>query len=641
MDLKLKYLINLVIPVFLILVTVLIYVGYSDYKAIQHSAYAQSRANVNVAQDYLNQHHTAAGNQLYLLAEILKKQGDLSSFLSAAQYIVERQNKFLEIGLLIGTSYYGTDGFRVDSVSGKAPDRPWYDKDQLPGETFLSPIYQSKSTQQWCVAMVRKVAVSDQTDVRILIELDVSAMSADLSDLKTMEDGYVFGVDVITHEVVIHPEPERLGTKSVGTKLGLVKQISAGEKSGEIPSYEYKNEFKFSVYDTNDRFGWVLLSGTRNHEITASALKMGVVGGTLLMILIFILLVGYLFSRVHQVGGQLLDALEFEELHIQLSKLLNDTIGSSQVYLFVMNEKEGILEEHSYHLRENVPPDLFCRLSGCQQLGRYCRPEQDPIVRRIAPRESCIRLPLVNMSRHGESSCPTKQLIGLLYIIRPGMTYPLFAKMIVNYAVSALNQLLLAHHIRSEDQMTGLKNKNFLRKQMESRLEDTDNRYYLAMIDIDDFKSINDTYGHLFGDQVILQIAALMHQSFHSNTVLCRYGGEEFAVLMEAPDSETAREKLVAFCRSVSAEDIHAQDKRCSLTVSIGFSLLADGMEFTISQADKALYRVKSQGKNRVLYAGELSSEPQTPESERNVSPISAKLKNKTPSSENTHSREC
>ncbi|KDM90519.1 sensor domain-containing diguanylate cyclase [Photobacterium galatheae] len=632
MDFKPKYLINLVLPLFVLLIATLVYIGYSDYKAIRESAYSQARANISVAQDYLNQHYTAANNQLYLLSEILQDKEDIATFLTAAQYVVDHQNKFLEVGLLMDSTYYGTNRLKFEDVADRVRHRPWYAEAQQSGATFLSPFYRSNSTKKWCVALTRALEVPGKGDVRIVIELDASAMSEDLSSLRTMKDGYVFAVESESGQVVIHPDPSRLGTASVSLSPDILDDILNGEQAGEIPSYAYQDEYKFSVYETNQRFGWVLLSGTRNQEITANALKLGVVGGTLLAMLFFILLVGYLHSRVHQTGGQLLEALEFEDLHLQLTKLLKNTIGCSQVYLFVMNEKEGVLEEPHHHLRVAVPTDLFCRLSGCQQLGRDCQPEQDLIVRQISPNVPCIRLPLVNTARSGH--IPTNQLVGVLYICQPGMAYPFFVKMIVNYTLSALNQLLLTQHIRSEDQMTGLKNKNYLRKQMEQRLAETQAQYYLAMIDIDDFKSINDTYGHLFGDKVILMIAALMKRGFRANSVLCRYGGEEFAVLMAASDIDEAKERLEAFRASVAGQKIRVSDKSCSITVSVGFALLQEGMESTISQADKALYRVKSQGKNQVFDAEDPSSESSAAMSGK-TGPINhAKLKNTKPFSE-------
>ncbi|MGB7997717.1 MAG: diguanylate cyclase [Photobacterium halotolerans] len=604
MEFKPKYLIKMVLPLLVLLVSALVYLGYSDYRSIRDSAYSQARANLNVAKKYLDQNYIAATNQLFLLSEILKGTENIPAFLDAANYLVNNQNKFLEIGLLVDSDYYGTDGFRLSGIDERVKHRPWYSDEQQSGDIYLSDFYHSNSTKKWCVALVSKLAIPGKNNVRIMIEFDAGAMSDDLSGLKTMKNGYVYAVEPNTKRVVIHPDKTRLGVDSVSIDPELLTTIMAGDGNGSISSYQYDNQYKFSVYDTNNRFNWVLLSGTNNSEIASNALKMGAVGGTLLVIVFFILLAGYLHTRVHQVGGQLIEAQEFDELHEQLSALLNDTMGSSRVYLFVMNANEGVLEETYHNLRANVPADLLCRIAGCQQLGRFCKPEQDDIVRRIAPSEPCIRLPLVNSARLEGNQRTASQLIGVLYICQPGVAYPFFAKMIANYTLSALNQILLTQHIRSEDQMTGLKNKNSLRQHMDQKLADSTTGYFLAMIDVDDFKSVNDTYGHLLGDEVILNIASQMKHSFPAQAVLCRYGGEEFAVLMEAPDAETALKTLDDFRAKVEASRIEVNEgTSCAITVSIGVAPLRKGMESTISSADRALYQAKSQGKNQVLSA--------------------------------------
>ncbi|MDO6581232.1 diguanylate cyclase [Photobacterium sp. 2_MG-2023] len=604
MNFKPKYLIKMVLPLLVLLVSALVYLGYSDYRSIRESAYSQARANLNVAKGYLDLNYIAVTNQLFLLSEILKGSGNIPAFLDAANYVVNNQNKFLEVGLLVDSDYYGTDGFRLSGIDVRVNRRPWYSESQKIGDLFLSDFYHSNSTKKWCVALVKKLAIPGKKNVRIIIELDAGAMSDDLSDLKTMTKGYVYAIEPQTRRVVIHPDKARLGVDSVSINPELLTTIMAGNGNGNIPSYEYDNQYKFSVYDANNNFNWVLLSGTSNSEIASNALKVGAVGGTFLVVVFFILLAGYLHTRVHQVGGQLIEAQEFDELHEQLSALLNDTMGSSRVYLFVMNANEGVLEEAYHNLRVNVPADLLCRIAGCQQLGRFCKPEQDDIVRLIAPSEPCIRLPLVNSARQNDYQRPASQLIGVLYICQPGAAYPFFAKMIANYTLSALNQILLTQHIRSEDQMTGLKNKNSLRQHMDQKLMDSAAGYFLAMIDVDDFKSVNDTYGHLLGDEVILNIASLMEYSFPAQAVLCRYGGEEFAVLMEAPDTETALKTLDDFRAKVEASRIDIdEDTSCAITVSIGVAPLHKGMESTISSADRALYQAKSQGKNQVLSA--------------------------------------
>ncbi|MGI4849205.1 MAG: GGDEF domain-containing protein, partial [Janthinobacterium lividum] len=127
----------------------------------------------------------------------------------------------------------------------------------------------------------------------------------------------------------------------------------------------------------------------------------------------------------------------------------------------------------------------------------------------------------------------------------------------------------------------------------------------LLIIDIDDFKLVNDRHGHAMGDRVLKAFAALATQELREADVFCRYGGEEFAVLL--PDTATA-EALVVAQRIRSSFARRAMPGQVPATVSIGLMSSADGsgdMATLIDLADRALYLAKHQGKNRVVLAPE------------------------------------
>ncbi len=138
---------------------------------------------------------------------------------------------------------------------------------------------------------------------------------------------------------------------------------------------------------------------------------------------------------------------------------------------------------------------------------------------------------------------------------------------------------------------------------------------WLAVIDIDHFKRVNDAFGHLIGDEVLLLLSRLMRSSFRFHDHLYRFGGEEFVVLMRCGDTVaalTALERLrcnVAGYRFPQVEHI---------TVSIGFTALRPGDTPTgaFERADKALYHVKQNGRNQVADHGQLVAAGHLVESE-------------------------
>jgi diguanylate cyclase (GGDEF)-like protein len=124
-------------------------------------------------------------------------------------------------------------------------------------------------------------------------------------------------------------------------------------------------------------------------------------------------------------------------------------------------------------------------------------------------------------------------------------------------------------------------------------------RYWLGVIDIDLFKSINDRFGHLIGDEVLLLLSRLMRSSFRFNDLLYRFGGEEFVVLMRCEDEPDAAHAFERF-RSNTAQYAFPQVGR--ITVSIGFTQIraGDSPAAAFERADKAVYHAKGAGRNQV-----------------------------------------
>jgi diguanylate cyclase (GGDEF)-like protein len=130
---------------------------------------------------------------------------------------------------------------------------------------------------------------------------------------------------------------------------------------------------------------------------------------------------------------------------------------------------------------------------------------------------------------------------------------------------------------------------------------------FFMMIDIDFFKKINDTYGHLAGDEVLRAVSGTLSQRFRKTDMVGRYGGEEFCAFLPIPDEEKAA-KIAEECRQqIETLSIPFEDKTIHVTISIGMAEFPSGGEQTltelISRSDAALYEAKSSGRNRVVSA--------------------------------------
>lgn len=134
--------------------------------------------------------------------------------------------------------------------------------------------------------------------------------------------------------------------------------------------------------------------------------------------------------------------------------------------------------------------------------------------------------------------------------------------------------------------------------------QQADSRHWLAVVDIDHFKLVNDRFGHLYGDEVLILVANILRNSFRSQDKIFRFGGEEFVVLLRATTLETAHQ---VFNRFRTAVESHPFPQVGQITVSLGFVATDAGTSVEIlGQADQALYYAKEHGRNRVCYYEDL-----------------------------------
>jgi len=137
------------------------------------------------------------------------------------------------------------------------------------------------------------------------------------------------------------------------------------------------------------------------------------------------------------------------------------------------------------------------------------------------------------------------------------------------------------------------------------------NEFGLAMLDIDDFKRINDSFGHPIGDEVLIGVVKELQTNGRDSDTVCRYGGEEFAIIFPDTTPQSAREAANRLRDLVERRhfDIPQLGRTVRITVSIGVAVFPnDGVNSAdlIARADAALYKAKKAGKNRVAMAADI-----------------------------------
>ena len=161
------------------------------------------------------------------------------------------------------------------------------------------------------------------------------------------------------------------------------------------------------------------------------------------------------------------------------------------------------------------------------------------------------------------------------------------------------------------DALTGLHNRRYMESHLSTLGEQASSRakpLSLMILDIDYFKSINDTYGHDAGDDVLREFAVRIRKSIRGIDLACRYGGEEFVIVMPETDMQVAGLIAERLRRSIASETfaVNKGTKRIDVTISIGLATLdrkGEPVADVLKRADTALYRAKNDGRTRVVSA--------------------------------------
>ena len=159
------------------------------------------------------------------------------------------------------------------------------------------------------------------------------------------------------------------------------------------------------------------------------------------------------------------------------------------------------------------------------------------------------------------------------------------------------------------DALTGLHNRRYMESHLATLADQAASRgkpFALMMLDIDFFKSINDSYGHDAGDDVLREFALRVRKSIRGIDLACRYGGEEFVIVMPETDLHVASLVAERLRRSIAGEPFAVSKgmKQIEVTISIGLSTLerkGEAVADVLKRADTALYRAKHDGRNRVV----------------------------------------
>ena len=227
------------------------------------------------------------------------------------------------------------------------------------------------------------------------------------------------------------------------------------------------------------------------------------------------------------------------------------------------------------------------------------------LARVIRQRDAFLSIPIVFLSAEIDLE---KQLYAMGLGADDFLTKPIQPQHLISAISNRTRRSLKLRDSMVRDSLTGLLNHTAIKEQLEHEIAQSRRRgtpLSFAMVDIDHFKRVNDTYGHPVGDKVIKSLSRLLKQRLRATDIVGRYGGEEFAVVLTDADAEAAMRVLDNVRQDFSQLHQLASGAEFQVTFSCGVADLAhyDDAAKLNDAADKALYKAKHAGRNRVMQA--------------------------------------
>ncbi|MFB9868982.1 diguanylate cyclase [Vreelandella sulfidaeris] len=285
-----------------------------------------------------------------------------------------------------------------------------------------------------------------------------------------------------------------------------------------------------------------------------------------------------------------------------LKVLIIDDEPDAAAYHALLLEEAGMIVHQVHHpadtLRslERFNPDLLL----VDVYMPVCSGEELATIIRQQPEH--LGLPIIYLSSETDSQ---KQLSAMAAGVEAFLTKPVRPDELISAVKLRAERLRLLRSLMTRDSMTGLYNHSTTTELITKALAQAHrekSQQALAMIDIDHFKQVNDTHGHLAGDQVIITLARLLKSRLRLSDIIGRYGGEEFAVLLKGVDAEQATTLIDRLREDFALVDFHAGDVSFQCTFSAGISCFPEhpSTESLRLNADQALYQAKRLGRNQV-----------------------------------------
>jgi diguanylate cyclase (GGDEF)-like protein len=311
-----------------------------------------------------------------------------------------------------------------------------------------------------------------------------------------------------------------------------------------------------------------------------------------------------LLSKVYLEEGKSVDLQSMDMIEKQLSAVIREInilfreekVSVHDPFLKLVNQEEAWIEDATSRILDLKKPSFFRRL-----LGQKTKITYDDIRRSLNQ--------FTEIKEYHTFSASLKNTLR----IHPEMFDSLSAEKVDNLFSISLKRIGSLGRFAYKDGLTGLHNKRYFQDRLHELIKRKKN-FSILLVDIDHFKKFNDSFGHLVGDKVLVEVAEILISSTRTTDIVCRWGGEELAILMPRTGLEEAfrvAERVRANVAGHRMLDLDGNYTR-ELTISSGLVYMSDEAlvssrrltgviaESLVSQVDALLYKAKEGGRNRV-----------------------------------------
>ncbi len=281
------------------------------------------------------------------------------------------------------------------------------------------------------------------------------------------------------------------------------------------------------------------------------------------------------------------------------------SLGGLRVTLFECSEKSHTFKELVEGIVQNALSSVYIEFENIEEAMYYKQPvltcatqQMKYLMVQLVSDEDI--LGVVKLGFSGNSLDFVERQKSILSTVSAHISKALYSQSIYELAI--------------KDGLTNLYNKRYLIEALQKDYESVllgEDRLSFALIDIDYFKKVNDTWGHLMGDEVLKRVAEIVSSSARESDIVCRYGGEELAILMPST-SIVGAEALAERIRTSIEDEVFITSEGGKFGITASFGVAGFGREMIspnelVDEADKALYLAKNNGRNRVVVSGRLT----------------------------------